>query len=63
MWSKWSKGNKTIFESAEVSNPRKMMTALTETVMIGFVQKNSKLQCGLLGCRYKWNSQVVIVSE
>lgn len=27
---------KTIIESAEVSNPGKMVTTLTETVMIGF---------------------------
>ena len=37
MWGTCSKENKTIIEGAQVSNPRKMVTALTETVMIEFV--------------------------
>lgn len=63
MGSDWSKGKKTIIEIAEASCPRKMVTVLTETVMMGFVQKNSKFCLGLLGFRYMWSNQVVIFSR
>lgn len=35
MWGTWSKRNKTIIESAEVSNPGKIFTPWTETVVTG----------------------------
>lgn len=37
MWGAWRKENKIIIEGAQVSNSRKMVTALTQTVMTGFV--------------------------
>lgn len=38
-------------------------SVFTETVMTGFVQKNSKFCLGLLGFRYMWSNQVVIFSR